>query len=76
MEVSVGPGQNPARWWPAGGDGGVEEHEGSEGYPGVCSVGVGNGRRWGRGVSSRQRRLGQHSDGGPACGRTARMNPV
>ena len=52
MEVSGGPGQNPARWWPAGGDGGVEEHEGSEGYPGVCSVGVGNGRRWGRSVSS------------------------
>ena len=42
MEVSGGPGQNPARWWPAGSDGGVEENEGSECYLGVCSVRVGN----------------------------------
>ena len=38
----------PAMGWLAGGDGGVEEHEGSEGYLGVCSVRVVNGRRCGR----------------------------
>ena len=30
----------------------VGEHEGREGYLRVVSVGVGNGRRWGHGVSS------------------------
>ena len=46
----------PATGWLAGGEGGVEEHEGGEGYLVVCSVGVGGDRRGASGGNSERRR--------------------
>ena len=48
MEVSGSPSRNPARWWPAGGKGGVWKHQGGESYLGGGLGGIGGGREGGR----------------------------
>ena len=54
--------------WLAGGEGGVEEHEGNEGYLRVCSVGVGDGRKWGRGGAVHRRPWARRTAALPAMG--------